>query len=316
MNYFARVLLLCFYVMMTPSIMVDAFPIGRCNIHTCKASPYTLEWISPLCFRAKNKLCIDASKYGCCSVFENYVNKIILTMDPICNTSVQQVTVNGNVKGGGLYPQDNEFKITSLNLFSSSNITSAIICLKLVYPCTDMQTFCGGKCSFALFNVDKHTCCPTCHFTSQQPSSLQPLLPPSPPQIPSLQPLLPPSPPQIPPSPSQLQSPSPSSSQHFFSMYMKIKGAFTTVKAIQINEALHNLTSLPYSQVLYINKQQGNSNTFHLEFMFGPFQSKESLELVKTLISNNITQLSILSGSRIPGTFPLDIIMFNLTLQA
>ena len=150
------------------------FPAGRCAQRTCDASPYKIAWStvqSPLCFTVTRSVCRDDSAYDCCETFDNLFNKIVLTSPPECQKTVKRVTVNGTVKGGGVYFDlyDNEtrgeLRLTNL-LLDYTNAPGSVFCLTISPPCSSLQDFCKDRndrpCRYAVYDVAKHMCCPTC----------------------------------------------------------------------------------------------------------------------------------------------------------
>jgi hypothetical protein len=126
------------------------------------------------CFIIDGKSCIDNTKYNCCNIFTTNLNKVVVATNPNCYKTIKSVTLDGVIKGGGvynsLYGTNNsyaELRLTALN-FATSPINK-IFCLNVAPPCNTLETFCSTsdthQCLFALFNPDLHTCCPTCNFT-------------------------------------------------------------------------------------------------------------------------------------------------------
>lgn len=159
---------------------VNGFPMGRCYVSQCDASPYNIKWSSVTidknsdmiaCLDITKKNCFDPSKYNCCDLFTNYLEKFDISTDPICKGTVAKVTVNNVTKGGGVYfdiygdQKDRaQLRITALRM-DGQDVAGTRVCITVKSPCNDMKTFCrdiDGNCKFALFNPDGHTCCPTC----------------------------------------------------------------------------------------------------------------------------------------------------------
>ena len=171
MNY----LLLIGLIILNFSSSLNAyFPVGRCYVHQCAASPYIFEWIStsnPACFRVNIKDCIDNSQYNCCTVLTNTVQKLTLPVNPVCGkTALSYVTLNGVRKTGGVYYDDYgafaELRFTALYM-NANSFNNSLFCLYLTNPCPNITDYCkesDGICKFAMFNPDLHTCCPTCLF--------------------------------------------------------------------------------------------------------------------------------------------------------
>ena len=135
-----------------------AFPSGRCYVHECAASPYAFTPLNTTCFSVTRKPCVDSSKYDCCTKFSNLLYKIILKSKPECKGTVQSVFVNGVRRGGGIYFENNELRITNLNM---KDVTYAEVCVNTKSPCANLDTFCPD-CQVAVFDPQTHTCCPTC----------------------------------------------------------------------------------------------------------------------------------------------------------
>jgi hypothetical protein len=187
-----------------------AFPGGRCFDRACSSTPYDLrfkhEQNGMFCFDILQKSCQDTSQYKCCQVLSQFLQKVVIQSRPECKSAVKHVTVNGRIKGGGVYfetynaNREGELRITSLRMPNMSAI-GLEICVALQDPCPSYTSFCGGaECLSAVFDPATHACCPTCPFaiasvpTNPNPPPRQP---PRPPQILSLSP-----PPRQPPRPS------------------------------------------------------------------------------------------------------------------
>jgi hypothetical protein len=179
------------------------FPNGRCYDRDCDFAPYLLEKVvdegPKVCFAIRAKECKE-SEYNCCSKFFSQLNKIVLSSVPVCNRSLQMVTLNGVRKGGGVFfdlygNKSAEVRITSMSL-SYNTALSTEICLHLRNECDTWREFCG-ECKYAIFDPYQHTCCPTCSFQAVS-------LPPSPPPPPTL---ASPPPAPVPPSPAAEEPP-------------------------------------------------------------------------------------------------------------
>ncbi len=210
-----------------------AFPMGRCYVRSCSASPYDLKWSSvtfdsrtsqmTACIDLRNKNCTDNSQYNCCGVFGNLLEKFDISSVPACKNSVVQVTVNGNKKGGGIYfdvydnngQQEGQLRITGLNT-PGPRVQGMRVCITTRAPCNTLSSFCRdirGNCRYSLFNPDGHTCCPTCSLISLNNSTPSPTPEPTPSPTPSPTPEPTPSPTPSPtpePTPSPTPEPTPS----------------------------------------------------------------------------------------------------------
>jgi hypothetical protein len=217
----------------------------------------------------KSKACTSSTPDDCCNIFNRYVDKIIISSNPICSNSVKQVTINGVNKGGGIYFQsynstnnniEAELKLTALRLNGSSDVLTQHICLTLAPPCDSVNSFCQGNnglCQFALFNTDKHTCCPTCNTIL---------------------------------SPSKLPESLPQSSQKIVFAILHVEGAFTTLKAYQLLFAIKNVTQLDVTSIKYKNKKDMPNYSFDAFFTLGPFENDEMANIYgKKLIPQLLT---------------------------
>ena len=270
------------------------FPIGRCYVHSCDASPYVLKWVVPqvssneYCFDVNDKPCMSESIYGCCDIFRRNVEKFVISMTPGCNKSVAQVVVNGVKKGGGIYYDENALKLTALRL-NNTNVLNTRICISLQTPCNSIETFCPkGQCKFALFNVDKHTCCPTCSFDSTYHNPTNSFSPSN-----ALFPKLP-----------DVIALTPTSTLETLTTKLNVSGYFTTVKAIQIRSAISLMAHIEKSQINYVTFEQRRS-FFNVFFILNDINGAQ-----KSLIENT-DMLSKSTENIVPGTSQLQIISVN-----
>ena len=201
--------------------MVNAtFPMGRCYVNNCAASPYAFNKLNETCFSVVRKPCQDASTYDCCALFEHMLIKIVLKTTTDCQNTVRNVYVNGVRKAGGVYfdvygSGEAELRITSLALVDLQYVE---VCMNSIYPCETLEKFVLDN-TVAIFDPNTHTCCPTCTVggmtTSSRPPPPPSTLPPPPPRSPP--PFVPPPPPPIilpprssPPPPPRFSPPPPS----------------------------------------------------------------------------------------------------------
>lgn len=155
---------------------VNAFPQGRCFVNSCESTPYAITRVpNTNCFDITIKQCSDESKYKCCQGFHQGLHKIVLESATVCDKAVRQVTVNGIVKGGGLFfaidqeKQEAEFRITSLRL---NNVTAqnTRICITLDQnnnACNTLDKLCPQPCRVSTFDPFTHNCCATCGIINQ-----------------------------------------------------------------------------------------------------------------------------------------------------
>lgn len=200
---------------------VQAFPQGRCYVPQCDATPYLLEWLpqtrpGTMCFRINLKDCEDASRYACCDLLRQNLNKIVIQSRPECERKVTRVTVDGAVKGGGVYFENGvdsqgvpwaEQRLSTMRM-NVSNAANKTVCLSVSSPCDTIQTFCPEPCKYAIFDPVYHLCCPTCAMPPPVPVGASS---PSPPLAGLVQqpPTPPPLPPPPPPSPKVIFPPPP-----------------------------------------------------------------------------------------------------------
>lgn len=152
------------------------FPMGRCYVNSCAASPYTLSAFNSSCFNLISKPCINVNtQYDCCTGFQTNLEKIIISLNPVCKSSFAYVSINNQIKIGGIYLDvfdnntRNQIRVTSLGL-NPSQALSSLICIKFNnIACYDFNTFCqdtDGKCKYATLSSSVNTCCPTCIIES------------------------------------------------------------------------------------------------------------------------------------------------------
>lgn len=154
-----------------------SFPNGRCYDRNCESNPYDLKLVTQtgidqnttrFCFDLNVKKCTD-TQYKCCSVLSRDLPKIVFKTKPRCLKAVAEVTVGGKPKRGGVYFDEyethSEVRVTALNGLNATIPAEARrICLTLRRPCHTMDKFCGANrnCKYAMWEVTKHECCPTC----------------------------------------------------------------------------------------------------------------------------------------------------------
>ena len=145
----------------------NIFPVGRCYVHQCGASPYNIAWTSSNCFQIVNQPCVDLSKYTCCQTFETLLHKIVFPVNPSCKGSLVNFTIDGVVKGGGITfdifsATDAELRISSMT-YNMSTAIGLTMCLNLKNPCPTMSSFIANS-QVAFFDTGQHYCCPTCDW--------------------------------------------------------------------------------------------------------------------------------------------------------
>lgn len=188
-----------------------SFPYGRCYDGACGSSPYRLTWVSETpvskeeskyCLQFRTRPCVD-TRYKCCSTLTNALPKFELHLRTECKTSLKKVTIDGVVKGGGVYfdvytNTESELRITSLTNLSVSSVNDRTFCIHVGPPCIPLSNFLFSN-KTAIWEVSKHECCPKCdalYDVGGQPQ--EPSLPPPSP-VGSPLPPLPPSPVASPP---------------------------------------------------------------------------------------------------------------------
>jgi hypothetical protein len=186
------------------------FPDGKCYVNKCDASPYKFITYNTTCFTIERKSCIDNTQYNCCNVFTNLLNKIILKSTPLCNNAIKNVYVNGVKKPGGIYYDlygKNEAELRITNLQFTNYPTSTLVCLDAKPPCATLIEYCP-QCVIAVFDTQKHECCPTCNLDSAIYIPISPIN--SPPlSVDKPPPLILDSPPPPPPPPPPVSPPPP-----------------------------------------------------------------------------------------------------------
>lgn len=161
-----------------------------------------------MCFEIRSKLdgCdSSAAARSCCDQFRERLTKVVLTADPRCRGAIQNVTVNGVRKGGGvffdMYDNDtrSELRLTNLQL-DAEGAEGALVCVSASAPCERAELLCrdrdnGGACRYAVFDPEHHMCCPTCAMPTMTAATLMP----SPSPVPRPGPTRRPPPPTPPP---------------------------------------------------------------------------------------------------------------------
>lgn len=175
------------------------FPMGRCFVRSCDSSPYNIRVSEArrgrMCYSIDAKECMETNaRFQCCQNFINSLNKIVFESHPRCNRSVAGVTVNGQMKGGGVsFDIDSgsgnnggraELRVTALRM-NYTQALAATICVNLQGECVEPRTFCQSQnedgCLAAVFDPLGHTCCPTCRIPFQNsPDQTRPGPSPSP----------------------------------------------------------------------------------------------------------------------------------------
>jgi hypothetical protein len=124
-----------------------------------------------------SKQCKDVTPTsGCCAAFHALFNKIVFKASPSCDGHLDFVTVNAQIKGGGvyftMYPGNTaELRITNL-LTNASQAYGMDICLSMRSgsPCADPDVFFGDPTHpYAIYDVARNVCCPTCAMTPPSP---------------------------------------------------------------------------------------------------------------------------------------------------
>ncbi len=235
-------------LLLAAAAATTAFPQGRCYVPECQASVYDVKWLQQttngtMCFVINTKACEDDSKYNCCNLLRDNLNKIVIKSRPECDRTVKKVRVDGVPKAGGLYFEKSvtwaEMRITSLRM-NESTAGGRVVCMDIAPPCDTIATFCPEPCKYSIFDPVYHLCCPTCDLTIPIASTQSPPLvseppvpkpssspppppppvpkpsssppPPPPPPVPKLSPKPSPPPPPSPPVPKLSPKPSPSPS--------------------------------------------------------------------------------------------------------
>ena len=152
-----------------------AFPYGRCYVPKCKHAPFqaflTQEEPNKFCFQFQKKTCTNES-YNCCDRFQNLTYKFVMPSLPVCNKSLDYVTINTLKKPSSvffdIYGSKAELRLTALNM-KEPRFLNAEFCvyLKNNSACSTYESFCrltrtNKKCSIALFDPSEHDCCPHC----------------------------------------------------------------------------------------------------------------------------------------------------------
>ena len=251
------------------------FPNGRCFIHTCDASPYTLPIVqqtdNSVCFQIQHQDCTSVSNYDCCNIFHNYVNKIIISSSPTCSyKSISNITLDGFLKIGGIYfdyynnNTEAELRITNLNFSGYNNILNHTLCINFQNECPSFTSFSRPHYKFALFNTDAHTCCPTCHLQVPRISQM--------PVIPVI--------PVIPDIPVNYKH------DFFLNFSIHCYGAYTTVKGIEIRQSIKDIINQSYSFIQFGKRDANPSFSFTVYFTIGPYETKEQANRDYYLLQN------------------------------
>ena len=151
-----------------------AFPSGKCSVRACESSPIALYWndisYGRFCFETATVPCTDTATTSCCATFAAVVEKFVLTLNPACLRNVSRVTVDGAVKGGGVYPVSNgdgtaELHLTALRYTAATAAGHTICVYTTGNVCGVFGSFCAdanGVCKYAVYDVAQHVCCPAC----------------------------------------------------------------------------------------------------------------------------------------------------------
>jgi hypothetical protein len=182
------------------------FPQGSCRIKGCGGSPVKLTWIS----QNQDSFCFDVTRQDCtiaecCDMFAVQTNKFVMPIEPACLKSVLKVTINGVIKGGGVYPvnypsyNESELHLTSLKWNAVSAVNNRICIFVKDTKCNTIEKLCRdvtGNCKFSVYDAFTHKCCPTCAFdkTMEVNNGPRPLLPGIRPMGPRASPAPPPKP--------------------------------------------------------------------------------------------------------------------------
>ena len=193
-----------------------AFPQGSCGARACIGSPYTFTWTSHddtngiYCFQLQN----NNAQSACATTFRQQTTKIVIKSQPICQDPPPKITIDGVVKGGGVYFTTfginnslAELRATSMN-YDNNTVANVTFCIVTKPPCLSLNALCGGDtCYYSVYDPFTHLCCPVCAFAPME-SDTRPIAPlPPPPHVNS-----PPSPPlhvNSPPPPHVNSPPSP-----------------------------------------------------------------------------------------------------------
>ena len=204
------------------------FPNGGCKSRSCISTPLAaagpVATVDGFCFTMFARPCFDMPGGNCCATLTNLFQKIVLQARPECNRQVRSVTVDGAVKGGGIYWEDygvglSELRITNLQT-NASMADGMVVCLSFLNAsaCSDPDVFFPStQHYYSIYDVSHNVCCPTCAMTpvARPFGSPAAMPPPSSPAItsPPPHPLSPSgTPPPHPLSPSTTPPPPPPSS--------------------------------------------------------------------------------------------------------
>lgn len=168
------------------------------------------------CFKIDMAPTCQPDPYGCCSLFEQNLIKILITTYTRCISKKLVVTLNGVKRGGGIYfdslsSTEAQLRITNLGMNKSNVAGGVTICLTPPLPCNSVESFCGPNCQYAIFDPFRHACCPTCPFPFSDLNGYVQNLPPPPPESPPSPPppQSHPPPPESPPPPPPESPPTP-----------------------------------------------------------------------------------------------------------
>jgi hypothetical protein len=153
------------------------FPYGRCYVPQCKHAPFqaqlTYSQQNQFCFQFQAKKCTPES-YQCCEKFQKLTFKFVMPSIPVCNKSLDYVTLNTIRKPSSvffdIYNSKAELRITALNMEGTRLMnTEFCVYLKPNSTCNTYKKFCRlsrnkAKCSAALFDPSEHDCCPHCRI--------------------------------------------------------------------------------------------------------------------------------------------------------
>ncbi len=148
-----------------------AFPTGKCTNKNCSSTPLKLTWVD---IEQDNKFCFITKSMNCrsndntCLSFDDYINKIVLTVNTSCINNIKNVTIDGVKKGGGVYPYEynytSELHITNLQ-WNKQTANNHLICIYTEGDnCNNLIKWCSINCRYSIYNALNHLYCPTCQF--------------------------------------------------------------------------------------------------------------------------------------------------------
>ena len=208
MSIYSLFALFATFASLTSLTLTNAyFPEGSCGAQPCAWSPYDFAWSSIDNNGTFGKFCFNVIPRAsgicdgpCCTKFETLFMKFVVKSSPVCNKHINQVSINGIKKGGGVFfdlydvnDTSAQLRVTSMS-YNNVTVQNATFCIVTTPPCNDIATFCDGPCMYSIYDPYAHTCCPTCLFYDE---GHMPLFP----GIPLLKPPPSPSPSTLPPSP-------------------------------------------------------------------------------------------------------------------